>query len=106
MSSQVDACLKRINKRIRELEKRQLRLRKKRRSVSRRARKMQSAILDIVTVSCGNAEMQLRDSNVLVPFSRAKRKLAHLDASLGTINKRLRELYTQADERITALYDL
>jgi hypothetical protein len=106
MSSQIDACLERIGRRIRELEKRQHRLRKKRRSVSRRARKMQSTILDIVTVSCGNAETQLRNSNVLVPFSRAKRKLAHLDASLGTIHTRLRELYAQADERLTVLYDL
>jgi hypothetical protein len=106
MSSQIDACLDYIARRIRELEKRQLRLRKKRRSVSRRARKMQSAILDIVSDSYGNAEVQLRDSNMLIPFGRAKRKLAHLDASLGTIHTRLRELYAQADKRLTVLYDL
>lgn len=101
-----DVALQRINKRIRELEERRLRLRKIRRSISRQAKKAQKYMLDIVINACGDAEELLLDSEVFVQFHRVKRQLAHLDASLGTIQKNLRKLYAQANEQLDALYDL
>lgn len=101
-----DVTLQRINKRIRELKERRLRLRKTRYSISRQAKKAQKDILDIVIDACGDAEALLLESEVLVQFHRLKRQLAHLDASLGTIQKNLRKLYAQANEQLDALYNL